>query len=936
MHIFRNAVSFAVKRIWSHCWLALSLAVGLMVAVALVVAIPLYASGVNYVIMAESLTSSSEQTGRQPFDFVFRYIGAWYGPITQEEYAPLTLYLTEQAGSLIGLPVTDQTRYLATTNLPLYPKLAGNPRQRLEFVKLAFSSGIFDHIQLVGGELPRPPSETNGQIEVLASLDLANNLDLRLGETYTLQSSPDYVQEITISGLWLPIDTTETFWSLYPADSFGEKLLTEENAWWAAVSSLPTPVDEATWRLALDGSAVSSSEIGGILARIDAVQNQVNAILPNAALETSPVPALRQYRAAVTSLAGSQFAFSAPVLGLVVFFLILVARLFVANQRNEIAVLRSRGASRGWILTVYFVEWAVLGIGALITGLPLGAKLAELIGRTQSFIDFTSPLSFSAVLSFREIGLGLIAVLGAIGFCLLPVWHAGKETIISYKLERARSQRKPIWQRLYLDIALLIPALYGLYTLRSQGQLSIMDRTIGSADPYQNPVLFLLPALLITGLSLLFLRILPAILDGLSRLAERLPGVVPVLVLRQFARSSSAYHGVLLLMSLTLGLGVFVSSMAFSLDTSMNNGIEYRIGADLNLTEGGEFIPESEEALDTGLWNFIPVSDHLNLPGVLAAARVGRYEASLNLGGRTATGIVMGVDWAEFSKVAFFRTDFSSEPLNALMNRLASGSNSVLVDQATWEQYNLNTGDILDLRIDVGGENFTVRFAVAGVVSRFPNWIPDDDGALFIANLDYLFESWGALQPYDVWLRTSPEANTQDILTGINRMGVVVVRAQDARAEIDKALDSPARQGVLGMLSVGFLASAGFTVLGFFLHAFFSFRERVIQLGVLRAIGLSEKKMRLSLAAELVCLTLIGLLIGTLAGVLASNAFIPYLPVSTGVGEEILPHISQIAWDKVALTYTLFGLNLILGTISLMYSLRRMRIFQAIKLGETI
>lgn len=933
MHIFRNAISFAVKRLWSHRWLALSLAVGLIAAAALVVAVPIYADGVNYAIMTDSLTNAANQTGRQSFDFFFRYIGNWYGPITEDQYTPLNRYLTKQAADRIGIHLTDQTRYLATANLSLYP--TEENANRLEFVKLAFLSDVHDHIQLIEGKLPHPTEDPNGQVEVLASLDLANNLDLRVGEIYTLQSSPDYRQTITISGLWVPIDATEVFWSLYPANSFEKKLLTDEDTWWVATSSLPTPVDEATWRLALDGSGVSSGEIGGLIARIDAMQNQVNAILPNAALETSPVTALRQYQAAAASLAGSQFAFSAPVLGLVIFFLVLVARLFVGNQRNEIAVLRSRGASRGWVLTVYFVEWAILGLGALMIGLPLGAKLAELIGRTHSFLDFSNPLSFSANLSFRDVWLGLLAVLLAIGFCLLPVWHAGKDTIISYKLERARSRRKPLWQRFYLDIALLIPALYGLYTLRSQGQIVILDRSIGSSNPYQNPVLFLLPALLITGLSLLFLRILPVLLEALSHLAERLPGVLPVLVLRQFARSGSTYQGTLLLMSLTLGFAVFVSSMAFSLDTSLSNGIDYRIGADLNLTEGGEFIPESEDDPDTGLWNFIPVSDHLNLPGVQAATRVGRYDASLNAGGRTTGGTVMGLDWADFSQVAFFRQDFSSEPLNGLMNRLASGADSVLVDQTTWERYNLNTGDTLDLRIESGGETFNVRFTVAGVVSRFSNWIPSEDGALFITNLDYLFESWGVLQPYDVWLRTAPNASTSDILSGINQMGVVVIRAQDARATLDEALYSPDRQGVLGTLSVGFLASAGFTVLGFFLNAFFSFRERLIQLGVLRAIGLSEKKMRRSLIAELASLTLMGLVIGTLAGVLTANAYIPNLPVTTGISEDILPHVSQIAWGKVALTYSLFAINLVFGTVSLVYLLRQMKIFQVIKLGET-
>jgi putative ABC transport system permease protein len=952
--IYRNAIAFALKRLASHRWLALSQAIGLLVAVALAVAIPLYADGINYSVLNASLASSAGQTRRGPFDFVFRYIGSWYGDVSADQYRPIDAYLSEQATPAIGLPLSSLTRYAATANLQLYPASENlAPRDRLDLVKLAFLSGVFDHVQLIEGSLPQPADASGSPPQVLVSLDLANNLDLQVGQTYALYTpasgaTPAYRQDVVISGIWTPANPDDDFWALYPADSFEKKLLAREDSWWSATAGLAAPLDEAAWRLALDGSRVSSSAVSGLLARIDATQNRANALLAHTDLETSPAPALRQYRQDTAALTGSLFAFSVPVLGLVLFFLALVAGLFVRSQRSEIAVLRSRGAPRTWILAVYFIEWSILGLAALVLGLPAGLGLAGLMGRTRSFLDFSNLVVFSPHLSFQEVWVGLLAVLLGIAFCLLPVWQSGRDTIISYKQERARARRAPSWQRFYLDFVCILPALYGLYTLRAQGRLAILGRAIGSADPYQNPLLFLLPALLITGLSLLVLRALPALLVGLAALAARLPGAVPVLVLRQFARSGSAYQGVLLLITLTLGLAAFASSMAASLDTTLSDGISYQVGADLNLAEGGEFISDTPVTADapggqasaadqSGLWNFIPVSDHLSLPGVQAAARVGQYNTSLNSGGRSASGQVLGIDRADFASVAFFRDDFAGEPLNALMNRLASSPDAVLVDAATWQRFNLNTGDTLDLLVTPSsGDPATISFTVAGAFTRFPTWNPDQDGALFVTNLDYLFETWGGLQPYAVWLRTAPNADTQAILDGINQMGVSVVRAQDARAEIDTALDLPGRQGVLGMLSVGFLASAGLTVLGFFLYALFSFRERFIQLGVLRAIGLSVEQMRSGLTAELACLTLTGILAGTLVGVLAARGFIPYLPVSSGAGADLLPHISRIAWGELALVYALFGVTLLAGAAGLVLSLRKMKIFQAIKLGETL
>jgi putative ABC transport system permease protein len=701
-------------------------------------------------------------------------------------------------------------------------------------------------------------------------------------------------------------------------------------------------VDEAAWRLALDGSGITSERVPELLARIGEAQNRAAALLPYTDLETSPVSALREYRSKAQSLTGSLFAFSVPVLGLVLFFLSLSAGQFVRSQHSEIAVLRSRGARRTWILVVYVCEWGVLGLIAWILGVPVGLFLAGLMGQTQSFLDFSNAPAFTPHLGVQAALLGLAAVVTGIACCLIPVWQLGRDTVLSYKQERARARRTPLWQRLYLDAACLLPALYGWYTLRSQGRLSVLGRAVGSADPFQNPLLFLLPALFLLGCGLLTLRLLPPILNLLAALSARLPGVTLPYVLRQFARSGGAYQGVLLLAICTVGLAAFVASEASSLDRAAQDSIYYTVGADLNLVEGGEFIPDqpagaqNTSAKGSGVWNFLPVQDHLQLPGVEAAARVGGYSASLSSSGRSASGQVFGIDRADFSQVAFFRNDFAAEPLNGLLNRLAASPDAVLVDQQTWERFSLHTGDTITVRIDLNGQPVDLPCTVAGVFTRFPTWSAERDGALFVTHLDRIFEAAGSIQPYAVWLRTSPQANTQEIVNGINQMGVAVITVQDARAQWRQAVQTPGRQGVLGMLSVGFLAATSLTTISVLLYVLFSFRERTIQLGVLRAIGMNAPQMRRALAAELAFLVGSSLLLGTALGAFAVTLYVPYLPVQSGAGVDALPHVSQVAWPAISQIALLFGSAFGVGILLLVASLRRMNLYQAIKMGESV
>ena len=509
---YRNAFSYAVRRLWSHRLLCVHLTIGLLVSVALATTIPVYADGIHSSVLQSSLAHNAPG---QPFDFVFRYVGSWHEPVRKDQYQPVDQYLSQQAIGAIGLPGEDFTRYVATVNLQLYPSTETlSPANRLERVKLAFLSDVFSHVQLVEGRLPRSLTESNGKVEALVALDLANALDLRIGQTYALflpasGPTPAYRKDVEITGIWVASDPQEAFWAIYPADSFQKKLLVQEDTWWSATEPISTPVDEAAWRLALDGTGITSERVPDLLARIGQVQNRAAALLPHTDLERSPVAALREYRSKAQALTGSLFAFSVPVLGLTLFFLSLSAGQFVRSQHSEIAVLRSRGARRTWILVVYLCEWGVLGLAAWLLGLPAGLLLAGLVGRTQSFLDFSNTPAFTPHLGFQAAILGLAAIVIGIACCLIPVWQLGRDTVLSYKQERARARRTPLWQRLYLDAACLMPALYGWYTLLSQGRLSVLGRAVGSADPYQNPLLFLLPALFLLGCGLLTLRLLP-------------------------------------------------------------------------------------------------------------------------------------------------------------------------------------------------------------------------------------------------------------------------------------------------------------------------------------------------------------------------------------------------------------------------------------------
>ena len=144
------------------------------------------------------------------------------------------------------------------------------------------------------------------------------------------------------------------------------------------------------------------------------------------------------------------------------------------------------------------------------------------------------------------------------------------------------------------------------------------------------------------------------------------------------------------------------------------------------------------------------------------------------------------------------------------------------------------------------------------------------------------------------------------------------------------------RQGLFGLLSVGFLATALVTVIGFLTYTIYSFQRRLVELGVLRAIGLGTGQLALLLVSEQTFVIGLGAVIGSLFGIQVSRMFVPFLQVRTGQFPDTPPFLVQIAWDQIALIYAIAAGMLAVTVIVTLILMRRMRIFEAVKLGEAV
>ncbi len=946
----------SARRLLHQRGLALSMLVGLVTAVALTVSIPLYADAVSYRILNDRLYNDPNDPS-PPFSFLFRYVGSWNGYIEWEECRDVDEYMQTLAAPMLSLPQDILVRHFKTDRMRLFPTSQAsydNLTEPLAYVSLGFVSDLESHIEVLEGQFPRPVANNSDPIEVLVSTRIVEDLGLQPGEEYIVYyrepQEPGSTVETTfqhrvrIAGLWRATDPNEDYW-FYRQPAFNELFLMPEASYVQLSSGMKGEVGLALWSLVLDGQDVRSSDVGELLTRIAMVRKQSATQLSDIDLARSPEEKLINYSRTVLLLTVSLYVFSVPILGLVLYFISLVSGMIVQRQRNEVSMLRSRGTTTGQVVGIYVLEGLIVGAVSIVVGALTGERLAQIMGSTRSFLVIEHRPFLETVLSWANLRFGLVALVASLLASVGPAVKAAKETVVTYKQDQARSLRPPFWQRAFLDLLLLVPALYGYYLLKQRGTISFLETDKATGSPFSNPYLFLVPVIFCFALALFCIRVFPLVMRFLAWLANAWRGVVPVLALRHLSRTATHYVGPMMLLILTLSLAVFTASMARTLDDYTVERSYYDVGADFRLVEMGESTEVSGGPLGPGgggpstatedegpEWLFLPVSEHLNIAGVRYATRVWQKDVNAKVGDGNLKGKLMGVDRVDFSRVAFFRRDFAPASLGALMNALAVRDDAVLVSRDVYNR-GIVVGDRLSIHIPIGSSP-TVDFIVGGVVDMFPRLYPED-GSFFITNLDFIFNNVGGMYPYDVWVRTESSVTTDSLTLGARDLGISVMRAYNAREMVDAVQLSPERQGVFGLLSIGFMASAFLTVLGFLIYSYISFMQRYIELGVLRAVGLSIGQMGVFLVAEQLTLIATGAAAGTGLGVLVSNLFIPFFQVQAGEHPFTPPFVVQIAWSEIIYIYVIFGAMFIAGVIVLLFSLRRMRIFEAVKLGET-
>jgi len=919
---------FALERLWRQRWLVLWALLGLTAATTLALSLPLYSDAVNTTILASKLDAV-------PYAFRFRYIGSQKGNIAQADVAAEDATTSQIFAPAVALPIASQVRYVRTSAWRVTNTRNNKP---LNASSLGLLEGLTPYLKITSGVWPPAATTSTAATDPLPTLapdTMLYSMGLQVGDILQVQPPSGNPIKLKVAALWSATNPNDPIWNFYPPKAFDAVLIVPSSSFWSTINSVTKPVEEAAWYFAFDGHAVRTADINPLLGRITDGQRAVDAALPGVKTDISPVDGLNQFNTAAQQLTLQLTIIVLPVAGLVLYFVALIAGLLVGRQNQEDITLGSRGMSRRGIVGIHAMMWGVMAAIAFGLGILLSPAVVNLVGRTTSFLQFDSNApSLAVVFTPTALLAGIVTALLAASSGLFAAWRATGQSITSFKIQSARA-RSAWWQRIYLDIMLLVPAYYVLYSLQAKHKAG----SLGSSDPFADPLTFLGPTLFALGHTLLFLRIWPFLIRIGAAILARGRGIAAMMALRELSRSISRYRGALLMMAFTLSLTGFTASMASTLDRHLRDQIGYSVGADAVIvsatdTQSSAGTPDASTGQSTETvtgYNVAPIDPLQRIKGVIGVARVGRYDMQIMLPKGPLKGTALGVDRDTLAEVTRYREDYSKEPLADILNKLAGNNRTgVIISRQLANDNHLLINQLITYQVYAFGQwRQQDKVPILDVIDYFPTLDPRTQPFL-ITNLDPIFELATTPLQYDVWLALDPTMNPDTILQAVRDSGYPVVLWKDTDQLIYEAETAPDRRGVLGFLSVGFIASIALTLIGNVVQSAASFQAQSTQLGSLRAMGLGGGAVAEYLILSQGLSVISGIAGGTLIGALTTLLFLPLLDFGGGLP----PYLVRVSWNDIFTVYAVFAGVLLSVTVLMTILLGRQRLSSVVKLGD--
>jgi putative ABC transport system permease protein len=844
------------------------------------------------------------------------------------------------------------------------------------------------HLTVLQGRLPDNTGSTGGDIETLLTPDTAANLHVHVGSRLVVSLStfvsrspvtPPIRQPITLHLLvvgLIKVAPGDPYWqgsTLQPAVpeplAYSDTLLVPNGPFLAVFDQAASALQSdglfssqpfvITWDYPLNVTPLVAGQLQALIGSLTRLQIDIAHLSENAQnsvpltgiasfpyliqlgiynsttgtfIDTNSFDlpnTLARFNNRVNVIGIPIFILLALIIGLMLFFVSLLAYLLVDRQTEAIAVLRSRGATTSQIFRSMVALSVILGLIALVVG-PILALLAAAVLARQSLqavgedaVTFITNQPWNALLSVS--GYALVTALAAIIALILALGYASNINIVSFRREAGRATQRPFWQRLRLDVAAIVVAFVGyavsLYLNSTSNLLSTQSEVL-----FASPLALIAPIFLAIGCILLLLRLYPFLLKLGASFSARRRGAIAMLAFAQMERSPRQTVRVTLLLALTVAFAIF--SLVFTASQAQRSAdiAAFEAGADFSgslSTPAGQQQPSLSAV----------TAPYQRLPGVLSAS-AGYYGNGAFAGAQQNTIIsVIAVDADTFAQTATWTAQDSSQSPGSLMallvqqRRYAYTEDRVpaIIDAAAASNQDLQVGSTFSVQMNglpdyiTGESTSTLNCIVVAVIHHIPTVNP---GTALDASGDVVNVVGGMLVDYSsfatsyrrdnslgagqspgttsgqsqistaagqqailpvnyVWLRSQDDAAVVSSLRNtLTSSSLRLNNLYDRRALIETLNREPLYLDLQTLLTIGATMTLLLVLIGYILASWQSARLRVSSFTTLRSFGATAIQVTGLFLLEQGVVFLTALVVGLLFGAILAATVVPALVFS--------------------------------------------------------
>ena len=534
----------------------------------------------------------------------------------------------------------------------------------------------------------------------------------------------------------------------------------------------------------------------------------------------------------------------------------------VTERVRELGLLRAAGATRGQLARFVLVQAAVLAVLGSVLGLAAGAGLAVVMAgyvRTVGSIPFDAPqLEPSEVLI--ALAIGLVVTFAA---SVEPARRAGSippVEALKARLDPASARRARLR---WLVGVFIVVGFAGLFAW-PQG-------TVGSG---------FLRSVAVYALLLGVVLVSPFLLGGIARVAgwpfRWLFRLEERLARAALARDRSRTALTVGAMTAGLAMLVAIGGVAGHSRAAASAWLQEVIPGDELLTSIRP-VATDEDVL----------TDLAAVDGVARVSPIATFDVATR-GVRTDASAVVGADLLADGRIRMVAGD-RAEALKSL-----DTGGFVVVPLSLAARDQLNVGSELDLAI---GDGRMLPLQVAGIAERT---LPGTGGETILVGWKDATESLGVEGADAIAVRYAP-GRQADAQPAVDQLATESALEPTPLSRVASAVDV-ALARVFGLFDALAIVAVIVAALGIVNTLSMNVLERVRELGVLRAAGMTRTQVRRTVVVEAGILGLSGSFLGIVTGLVAGALMVVLAGGSLGLGLEL-------PWASIGLA-ALLGLGL--------------------------